>query len=118
MNARMIVAVALGGAVGALVRAGVTNHLVTSRSVGLLILNVAGSFVLGLLVIRLVHAPTLLAATGTGFCGAVTSMSTFAVDVAQRLQDGQAASALGLACLTVAGALAGAAVGLRLGEPR
>lgn len=116
MNARTILAVAVGGALGALVRAGLLNDLVAQRSVALVAINAAGSFLLGVLATRLLDSPTALAATGTGFCGALTSMSTFAVDVAQRLQDGQLASALVLAGVTLLFAFGGALAGLRFGE--
>lgn len=116
MTVRVIIAIAMGGAAGALARGGTINGLEGQLSMALLMINVVGSFLLGMLVVRLAESPTAMAAVGTGFCGGLTSMSGFAVDVAHRLQDGQAASALGLVALTVACTFAGALAGLRFGE--
>ena len=116
MTVRMIIAVATGGAVGALARGGIVGDLGDHRSASLFVINVIGSFLLGLLVVRLADSPTALAAAGTGFCGALTSLSTFALDVAERLSDGQVGSAGLLVALTIGFAFAGALAGLRLGE--
>ena len=111
-------AVALGGALGALLRAGVLEVADGGRSAVLLVVNISGSFALGLVVTVLVERPSARAGFGTGFCGAFTSMSTFAVDVASRLNDGELLVALILVGVTVLGATAGAVVGLRLGTGR
>jgi CrcB protein len=74
--------VALGAAVGAPAR-----YLV-DRSVrrrvgapwGTVAVNVAGSFVLGLLVARTGGSGGWYLAVGTGFCGALTTYSTFAYE--------------------------------------
>jgi CrcB protein len=70
--------VSLGAAVGAPARL-----LVAQRVRGLqatLLVNVLGSAVLGLLV----HpSPSTAALVGTGFCGAFTTYSTFAVEAVQ-----------------------------------
>lgn len=75
--------VALGAAVGAPLRHAVTQVLrdrgATSH-LGTLVVNVVGSFVLGLLVGGGV-AGNALALVGTGFCGALTTMSTLALEV-------------------------------------
>lgn len=75
--------VGLGAAIGAPLRYAVTQVLrdrgATSHA-GTLLVNVAGSLVLGLLVGAAVEGDTL-ALVGTGFCGAVTTMSTLALEV-------------------------------------
>lgn len=116
MRWRLVAAVALGGAVGALLRAGVLEVADDWRSIALLLVNISGSFALGLVVTVLVERPSARAGFGTGFCGAFTSMSTFAVDVAGRLHDGELLIALVLVGATVLGASTGAIVGLRLGS--
>lgn len=112
----MPAAIGAGGASGALVRAGVLELLDEWRSAALLVVNVIGSFLLGVIVVRFVDAPTLRTGLGSGFCGALTSMSTFAVDVASHLDSGQAMTGAVITTATVACAAAGAFLGLRLGR--
>lgn len=75
--------VALGAAVGAPVRYAVTQGLrdrgATSHA-GTLLVNLVGSLVLGMLVGADVRGGAL-ALVGTGFCGALTTMSTLALEV-------------------------------------
>jgi fluoride exporter len=70
--------VALGAAVGAPLRFLVSGRLDRRFHWGTLVVNLAGSFVLGALVGGAVegHALALL---GTGFCGGLTTYSAFAV---------------------------------------
>ncbi|MFW2381500.1 MAG: fluoride efflux transporter FluC [Acidimicrobiales bacterium] len=114
MSWRLIAAVGIGGAVGALARAGVVEVFSENGSLALLVVNVFGSFLLGVIVIRFVDAPTHRAGLGIGFCGAFTSMSSFAVDVAIRLESGQVAEAAMLAAATPVLAALGAIVGIGL----
>ena len=78
-----VLLVALGAAVGAPVRYAVTQALrdrgATSHA-GTLVVNVIGSFVLGLLIGGGVSGDAL-GLLGTGFCGALTTMSTLALEV-------------------------------------
>lgn len=86
----MIFAVAVGGALGALVRYGVTIGLarmsqatpLAGYPLGTLVVNVAGSFLLAYLVFhtRLQLSPALKMGIGTGFLGAMTTFSTFELD--------------------------------------
>ncbi len=114
MNWRLAAAVGTGGGAGALVRAGLLEVLDDWRSAALLAVNVVGSILLGMIVVRFVDAPTLRAGLGTGFCGALTSMSTFAVDVALRLDSGQVLTGAVLGASTVALAVGGALLGFRI----
>jgi CrcB protein len=70
--------VALGAAVGAPVRFLAGHWLDRRVHWGTLIVNLAGSFVLGALVGDAVHGDAL-ALLGTGFCGGLTTYSSFAV---------------------------------------
>ncbi len=73
-----VLLVALGAAAGAPVRFLVGRLLPGPRST--LLVNVVGSALLGLLV----HpSPSTYALVGTGFCGALTTFSTFAVEVVE-----------------------------------
>jgi CrcB protein len=113
--------VAVGALVGAPTRY-VTDVVVTRRTggrfpYGTLAVNVAGSFVLGLVVGLGLHpglSANLTALLGTGFCGALTTYSTFSQESVALLRDGRSrAAGLSLLVSTVAG-LAAAAAGLGL----
>ena len=77
--------VALGAAVGAVVRFWVGHHLDGRTPWGTLLVNVAGSFVLGL-VVGAQPSPDALALLGTGFCGGLTTYSAFAVQTRDQAQ--------------------------------
>lgn len=101
--------VALGAAVGAPVRFAVTLALrdrgATSHA-GTLLVNVVGSLVLGMLVGSDVRGGAL-ALVGTGFCGALTTMSTLALEVWDGIVERRlphAVAALGLHLLIGLGA--------------
>lgn len=92
MTAVDAVLVALGAAVGAPLRylaSHVTRErLRTTPVVGTLVVNVVGSLVLGLLVgAAVTGAP--LALVGVGFCGALTTFSTLALELWDALEDGR-----------------------------
>ena len=83
------IAVAGGGAVGAVMRHGVSRAamklLGPNFPWGTLIANVAGSFLMGALIVWLAHRepnpPALRAFLAVGVLGAFTTFSTFALDV-------------------------------------
>lgn len=87
MTATAALAVALGGAVGAVGRYLAGRWLPPRYGVpwGTLLVNVLGSFVLGLVLgAGLPNWLTVL--LGTGFCGALTTFSTFSVELVQQVQ--------------------------------
>ncbi len=115
--------VAAGGAVGALIRWAVVEQFDQSRTTAVVVLNVVGSLLLGLLVgarrtrsrrARITENQFLL--LGTGFCGGLTTFSTFALDVAQALDDGQAGQAAVLTLATAALAIVASGIGYRIGS--
>lgn len=106
--------VALGAAIGAPLRY-LTDRLVQTRhdSVfpwGTLTVNVAGSFVLGLLVGMPTHA-AWSALLGTGFCGALTTYSTFSYETLRLLRGGDRRRALLNAGANLAAGLGAALLG-------
>jgi CrcB protein len=115
--------ICLGAAVGAPARY-LTDRAVQSRhdSVlpwGTLVVNVVGSLVLGVLtglgaghelpsVVRL--------GVGTGFCGALTTYSTFGYETLRLIEDGAGLYALVNVVASLAAGLAAAAAGYALGS--
>lgn len=91
-----------------------------------LTVNLAGSVLLGAVIAAWVDHPTtslaeLGLATSTGFCGALTTFSTLAVDVASRVRadEWSAAAAWGVGSLVAGAAAAGlGAVVARTSGPR
>lgn len=74
--------VVLGGAVGAVVRYLVGRWLNRGDAPwGTFAVNVVGSFVLGCVLAR--ATPEVAALVGTGFCGALTTYSTFALEATE-----------------------------------
>lgn len=87
MTAATALAVALGGAVGAVGRYLAGRWLPPRAGIpwGTLLVNVAGSFVLGL-VLGAGMPPWWTALLGTGFCGALTTFSTFSSELVHQLE--------------------------------
>lgn len=79
------------------------------------IVNLAGSFLLGLVTAMLLPSPAL-SLLGVGFCGALTTWSTFSLDAVTVLRRGRTADALGYVLLSLGGGLVAAAAGLGLGR--
>lgn len=107
-----VLGVVVGSALGAPVRY-LLDHLVSARHErlfpwGTFVVNVSGSFLLGLLVSAAAHggvAPWLLAALGTGFLGSYTTFSTYAWETLRLVEDG----AVLVACLNLVGSIAAGA---------
>lgn len=104
--------VGLGGMLGAVSRYLVGQRLESSRAT--LVVNVVGSVALGAIVAgqfsgEFGEVAVLL--FGTGFCGAFTTFSSFAVEVANRSTDGDTAAAGRYALTNLGGALVGVGFG-------
>lgn len=118
MNALLVF---LGGAVGAPARY-LADRAVQARHQGdfpwgILAVNAVGSLILGCLGAAVVHdhlATDLALLLGTGFCGGLTTFSTFGYDTVRLLESGAhrkaALNALGSLALGLAAAAAGYAL--------
>jgi CrcB protein len=105
--------VALGAAAGAALRFWLGHHLDRRTHWGTLLVNIAGSFVLGL-VVGAHPSGDALALLGTGFCGGLTTYSAFAVQTRDQARDRGAAAGAAYAFLTLALALGACALGFAL----
>jgi CrcB protein len=118
----MLVWVALAGALGALARFGV-HGVVQSRAAskfpyGTVVVNVTGSFVLGLLVGLVTYQgldADVRTVVGTGFIGAYTTFSSFSYDTFGLFEDGSSSASLTNALGSVAVGLVAATAGFALG---
>jgi len=107
-------AVIAGGAVGTLARAGVAEALPLHPGTwpwATFLVNIAGSLILGWVVIAKAHWRPFV---GTGFCGALTTFSTFQVQLVELGDDGHVALAAAYLAVSVAVGLAAATAGARL----
>ena len=108
--------IALGAAVGAPARY-LTDRAVQSRheSVlpwGTLSVNVIGSLILGVLTgAGAAVSPGVVALIGTGFCGALTTYSTFSFETWRLVEEECYAAAVANVMVSVAAALAAVAIG-------
>ena len=107
------VLVGVGGVVGAVSRYLVGQRLSGRRATATV--NVLGSALLGLIVTIRVGDPVLLA-VGTGFCGAFTTFSSFAVELADLSTAGTERAAGRYALLMLLGALLGVGAGTVIGR--
>ena len=111
--------VAVGAAVGAPLRY-LTDRAVQARhdSVfpwGTLTVNVLGSLLLGLLT-GLPASPAVTAVLGTGFCGALTTYSTFSYETLRLAQEGARFDALANVVVSLVAGLGAASIGLVIAQ--
>jgi CrcB protein len=114
VSLRWVLAVGTGGALGACARYAV-GTLLRSAGRATLVVNVAGSFLLGALAAAGV-GDTAALSLGTGFCGALTTFSSFSVHTVERGQRDDSAGALLYAFGTLAAALLAVVVGTAVGS--
>ncbi len=122
-RSRVLLAVFAGGCAGGLVR-----HVVTRAwpppadgvPWSVVAVNVAGSLLLGLLVVLAAHAlpagSYLQPLLGPGFCGALTTFSAVTAGADRLAARGEVAAAAAFVALDVLGGLAAAVAGLLLGR--
>jgi CrcB protein len=110
--------VLLGGAVGAPTRyltdVAVQRLHRSSFPWGTWTVNVVGSFVLG--VVAAGAASWTETLIGTGFCGALTTFSTFGYETVRLAEEGETAIAIGYVVGSLVAGLAAAALGWAVGS--
>jgi CrcB protein len=107
------IAVMVGGAAGTLARAGVAEALPVTPGAwpwATLLVNLAGTLLLGWVVAADRWRPLV----GTGFCGALTTFSTFQVETFRLAEGGHEAVAAAYVAVSVAAGLAAAQLGRQL----
>ncbi len=113
---RRVIAVAVGGAAGAALRWAVVTSVDAGRFPWpVFALNLVGSVLLGLLLAeeegrRSAHL-VLHDAGGIGFCGGLTTFSTFSLEVVDLARDGSTGLAITYAVTSVVAAVLGIAAG-------
>ncbi len=111
-----ILAVAVGGALGACLRAAIMAGIAASIgryfTHGLAVVNILGSFLLGAFVG--VADPELHPLLITGLCGALTTFSTFAHSAVELLRAGRIGAWFVHTALNLGGSLAGVMLGLAM----
>jgi fluoride exporter len=111
VDRRELGAIFLGGALGTLLRAGLTEAL-PDPGVGwpwaTFIVNVVGASLLGYWFTTLPHTRYRRPLLTTGFCGALTTFSTVQVELLEMLEVGRVALACLYLGLSIAAGLAGA----------
>jgi len=120
MNLKQWLAIALGGALGALSRAAVGLWLNPKDGGAIpwgtfaanLVGSVALGILLGLLLGERMTSPTAKALLATGFCGAFTTFSTFSAETVTLARSGHALTAVLYVGLTLGLCLLGSFIGL------
>ena len=118
-----ILAIAIGGALGALARHGASTALTAAFGsrfpFGTLVVNVSGSFAMGwlyaLFAERMHIPPEMRLLAMTGLLGAFTTFSTFSVETLALLQAGRLLAGIANVVLGVALCLAAAWLGILSG---
>jgi CrcB protein len=114
---RELLLVALGAIPGALLRWQSTVQLGPwlGGSAGAdLLVNVVGSFVLGFLAGPIPRRTGLVLLVGIGFCGSLTTFSSWVLDVVRLLEGGRPLAAVGLLLASLVLGLMAAVLGLGL----
>jgi fluoride exporter len=112
-----VAAAAIGAPVRYVVDGYVQERFDGSLPLGTFVVNISGSFLLGLVAGLALHhglgggAKTVL---GTGFLGAYTTFSTFTFETIRLVEDGSMTEALGTGAASLAVGCVAAAVGLWL----
>jgi len=117
---KSLMVIAVGASLGAWLRwiLGMKlNALFPTIPPGTVVANMVGGYIIGLAIAFLAASPTLSPEWRlliiTGFCGGLTTFSTFSAETVALIQEGRLVWALGSISLHVLGSLAMTAAGLR-----
>jgi CrcB protein len=117
----MLFAIAVGGALGSVLRYGIGSAVQQRAGAGFpagtLLVNVTGSLLLGFLVRYLLEttiSPEMRAGLTIGLCGGYTTFSTFSADTVRLLEEGSWGRAGGYVLASVALSLLATVAGLAL----
>ena len=107
-----ILAISLGSALGAVLRWGLGNRLNSlfpDIPPGTLTANLIGGYIVGVAIAYFAQAPEIAPEWRlliiTGFCGGLTTFSTFSAEVVTLLQQGRLSWAMGAIAIHVSGSL-------------
>ena len=116
---KSIFAIALGASVGALLRWQLgmkLNAVFPALPPGTVVANMVGGYIIGLAIAFFAATPSLSVEWRllviTGFCGGLTTFSTFSAETVTLIQQGRLFWALGAIAVHVFGSLAMTALGL------
>jgi len=116
---KSLIVIAIGASLGAWLRwiLGMKlNALFPTIPPGTVVANMVGGYIIGLAIAFLAASPTLSPEWRlliiTGFCGGLTTFSTFSAETVALIQEGRLLWALGSIALHVLGSLAMTAAGL------
>ena len=116
---KSLIVIAVGASLGAWLRwlLGMKlNALFPTIPPGTVVANMVGGYIIGLAIAFLAASPTLSPEWRlliiTGFCGGLTTFSTFSAETVALIQEGRLLWALGSVSLHVVGSLAMTAAGL------
>jgi CrcB protein len=119
MNGAAILAVGIGAAVGAWLRwalGALLNGLFPTVPPGTLLANLLGGYLVGVAIGVFSQHPEISPEWRlliiTGFCGGLTTFSTFSVEITALLQQGRAAAMVAAIALHVGGSLAMTLLGI------
>ena len=114
-----VLAISVGAAAGALLRWQLNvqmNSLFPVLPLGTLAANLVGGYIIGLAIAYFARAPGIAPEWRlliiTGFCGGLTTFSTFSAEVVTRLQEGRMVWAMVTIAIHVIGSLAMTLAGL------
>ena len=119
VDRRELGAIFLGGAIGALVRAGLTEAFPPGEAAWpwvTFLVNVAGAGLLGYWFTTLSHTSYRRPLLTTGFCGALTTFSTVQLELLTMIEAGRLGLAVLYLAASIGAGLAGAQAGALAGQ--
>ena len=116
---KSILVISIGAAIGAVLRWALglkLNSLFPNLPPGTLAANLVGAYIIGVAIAYFATAPAISSEWRlliiTGFCGGLTTFSTFSAEVVGLLQQGRAAMAGGVVAVHVIGSVAMTLLGI------